>query len=107
VGIERSADTYTVRFSVPRAEVSHTLRIPTQKDVQEYAAASIHRRDGRRETITTVSLEPGGRLYDKIFVRSEGYGGASVPIIHKDAAVVEVLTQMELDLEGDDDESGI
>lgn len=111
--VSRSGDQYSIRATVTgkRIEVEHVLRMPTEKDVFEYGGAAVHRRDGRRESITTVALEPGGVLYNKLFVSATGYRtngdavtASDIPIIHKDVAIVEVLTQMQLDEDDEDPE---
>jgi len=50
-----------------------------------------------------VSLEPAGRLYDKLIESAEGYAGA-MPVIHKSAAISELLA--EIDSEAEDDAEG-
>lgn len=108
LSVDRCGDTYQVKLSVPGGEVSHVVRLPLQKDVLDYGRSSVRRQDGRRESISTVSLEPGRAFYDRIFVSAEGYEGeapASIPIIHKDTVLVEVITAMDSE-ESEDDELG-
>jgi len=54
----------------------------------------------RRSVQTRAFLEPSGALFDKLHTSHEGYAGA-VPIVHKQAAVSEVIGR--LAIEGDDD----
>jgi hypothetical protein len=54
----------------------------------------------RRAIETRAFLEPSGALYDKLHISHDGYAGA-VPIIHKSAAVSEVIAQ--LGIEADED----
>lgn len=102
---ERAGDKYTIVLSVPGGEVTHELRMPTQKDIQQYGRQTINRREMRNETITRIDLEPAAALYDKVHVSHSGYR-AEVPIIHKDVAVMELLVRIEEDLAEDDDDLG-
>jgi len=101
--VERAGNKYRIELAVPGGRTVHVLRIPSQKDVLEYSRASIHVTDGRRQQEIRVSLEPAGRLYDKLAESTEGYTGA-VPVIHKSAAISELLA--EIDSEGEDDAEG-
>ena len=101
--VERTGNKYRIELAVPGGRTVHVLRIPSQKDVLEYSRASIHVTDGRRQQEIRVSLEPAGRLYDKLVESTEGYAGA-VPVIHKSAAISELLA--EIDSEGEDDAEG-
>ena len=44
--------------------------------------------------------EPSGALYDKLYVSHDGYAGA-VPIVHKSAAVSEVIAQLAIEADED------
>jgi hypothetical protein len=76
--IEREGVNYRIEMKVPGASV---------------VAA-------RRSVETRAFLEPSGALYDKLHVSHDGYAG-DVPIVHKSAAVSEVIAQ--LAIEADDD----
>ena len=54
----------------------------------------------RRSIETRAFLEPSGALYDKLHISHDGYTGP-VPIVHKSAAVSEVIAQ--LSIEADED----
>lgn len=102
--LERAGNEYTVALKVPGAVTVHVLRIPSQKQVDEYGDASapppIH---GERTTELRVFLEPAGPLYDAVLARNDGYSGA-VPIIHKLAAVSAMLRDISSRMEEDDPE---
>ncbi|MGQ9686624.1 MAG: hypothetical protein ACUVT2_10020 [Thiobacillaceae bacterium] len=98
VAVERTGNRYRIELAVPGARTVHLLRIPSQKDVLEYSRASLHVTEGRRQQEIRVSLEPAGRLYDKLIESTTGYMGA-VPIIHKSAAVSELLAEIEAEAE--------
>lgn len=99
--IDREGNNYRVEMKVPGARVVHVLRMPTAKEMQDHDRASTSVVAGRRSVETRAFLEPSGELYDKLHVSHEGYAGA-VPIVHKSAAVSEVVAQLAIDA---DDES--
>jgi hypothetical protein len=98
--VEREGNNYRIEMKVPGARVVHVLRMPTAKEMQDHERASVSVVAGRRSVETRAFLEPGGTLYDKLHVSHDGYAGA-VPIVHKSAAVSEVVAQ--LAIESDDD----
>lgn len=105
VNIERQGDRYHIELIVPGGRVFHLLRIPTQKQIDEYNRASIHIVYGRREREIRSQLEPSGALYDALVESAEGYAGP-VPIIHKVAAITEMLQEIaELDDSDEDPEA--
>jgi len=99
-GIEREGANYRIDMKVPGARVAHVLRMPTAREMQDHERASTSVIAARRSVETRAFLEPSGLLYDKLHVSHDGYA-AAVPIIHKSAAVSEVIAQ--LAIEGDDD----
>jgi hypothetical protein len=98
--VEREGNNYRIAMKVPGARVTHVLRMPTAKEMQEHERASTSVVAARRSIETRAFLEPSGTLYDKLHVSHDGYAGV-VPIVHKSAAVSEVIAQ--LAIEGDDD----
>ena len=101
---ERIGEEFAIRLKVPGGIVTHRLRVPTQADIVAYGRGSVQRRDQRRESVTTVDLTPAGVLWNKVIAGIEGYAdGSMVPIIHKDAAIVEMLQAMEEALADDAD----
>jgi len=98
--ILREGVNYRIEMKVPGARVTHVLRMPTAKEMQDHERASTTVVAARRSVETRAFLEPSGALYDKLHLSHEGYAGA-VPIVHKSAAVSEVIAQ--LAIEGDDD----
>jgi hypothetical protein len=92
----RQGDQFIITLSVVnRLEVTHTLRMPTQRELLDYSRQAMRTIDNRRSHDTRVTIEPSGQLWDKLLVSTEGYKNGNVPIIHKDAALVEVMAQME------------
>jgi hypothetical protein len=98
--IQREGVNYRIEMKVPGARVTHVLRMPTAKEMQDHEKASTSVVAARRSVETRAFLEPSGALYDKLHVSHEGYAG-DVPIVHKSAAVSEVIAQ--LAIEADDD----
>jgi len=70
------------------------------KEMQDHERASTSVVAARRSIETRAFLEPSGALYDKLHVSHAGYAG-DVSVVHKSAAVSEVVAQ--LAIEGDDD----
>ena len=101
--VERNGDQFEVKLRINQAiTVLHVLKMPTQKDVLEYGRHAVRLIDMRRTQEFRSSLEPGGALWDKLIVRTEGYANGHVPITHKDAAIVDIVTTIDAD---DDDDS--
>lgn len=98
--VAREGINFSIEMRVPGARVSHVLRMPTAKEMQDHERASTTVMSVRRAVETRAFLEPSGALYDKLHVSHDGYAGA-VPIIHKSAAVSEVLSL--LAVEGDEE----
>jgi hypothetical protein len=98
--IDREGNNYRIDMKVPGARVAHVLRMPTAKEMQDHERASTSVVAARRSIETRAFLEPSGLLYDKLHVSHDSYA-AAVPIVHKSAAVSEVIAQ--LAIEGDDD----
>ena len=91
--IEREGINYRIDMKVPGARVTHVLRMPTAKEMQEHERASTSVVAARRSVETRAFLEPSGALYDALHVGHEGYANGSVPIVHKSAAVSEIIAQ--------------
>jgi hypothetical protein len=100
VDVVREGINYRIEMKVPGARVLHVLRMPTAKEMQDHERASISVVAARRSVETRAFLEPSGALYEKLHVSHDGYAG-DVPIVHKSAAVSEVIAQ--LAIEADDD----
>jgi hypothetical protein len=98
--VDREGINYRIEMKVPGARVVHVLRMPTAKEMQDHERASTSVVAARRSIETRAFLEPSGALYDKLHISHDGYAGA-VPIVHKSAAVSEVIAQ--LAIEADDD----
>jgi hypothetical protein len=76
--------------------------MPTAKEMQDHERASTSTVAARRSIETRAFLEPSGSLYDTLHVSHDGYVGAA-PIVHKSAAVSEVIAQLAIAAEGDED----
>ena len=99
--VAREGVNYRIEMKVPGARVVHVLRMPTAKEMQDHERASTSVVAARRAVETRAFLEPSGALYDRLHVSDEGYAGV-VPIVHKLAAVTEIIAQ--LAIEGDEDD---
>src|SRR5580692_2361695 len=84
--IQREGVNYRIEMKVPGAKVTHVLRMPTAKEMQDHERASTSVVAARRSIETRAFLEPSGAIYDKLHISHDGYTGA-VPIVHKSAAV--------------------
>jgi hypothetical protein len=74
--------------------------VPTAKEMQDHERASTSVVAARRSVETRAFLEPSGALYDKLHISNEGYAG-TVPIVHKSAAVFEVIAQLAIEADED------
>jgi hypothetical protein len=68
--------------------------------MQDHERASTSVVAARRSVETRAFLEPSGALYDKLHISHDGYACA-VPIVHKSAAVSEVIAQLAIDADED------
>lgn len=96
INVEREGINYRIEMKVPGARVVHVLRMPTAKEMQDHERASSSTVAARRSIETRAFLEPSGVLYDKLHVSHEGYAG-TVPVVHKSAAVSEVIAQLAIE----------
>jgi hypothetical protein len=80
-------DGFEVTLRVLGGTVTHSLRMPSAKDVFEYRRGFARVLDlpyNRQELI--INLAPAGALYKRLVQGAEGYSG-EVPIIHQAVAV--------------------
>jgi hypothetical protein len=98
--VEREGINYRIEMKVAGARVTHVLRMPTAKEMQDHERASTSVVAARRSVETRAFLEPSGALYDKLHVSHDGYAGA-VPIVHKSAAVSEVIAHLAIEVDDD------
>lgn len=80
-------DGFEVTLRVLGGTVSHSLRMPSAKDVFEYRRGFARVLDlpyNRQELI--INLAPAGALYKRLVQGAEGYAG-EVPVIHQAVAV--------------------
>jgi hypothetical protein len=98
--VEREGINYRIEMKVPGARVLHVLRMPTAKEMQDHERGSTSVVAARRSIETRAFLEPSGALYDKLHISHDSYVGA-VPIVHKSAAVSEVIAQLAIEADED------
>lgn len=98
--IDREGNNYRLTMKVAGATVEHVLRMPTAKEMQDHERASTSTVAARRSVETRAFLEPSGALYDKLHIEHSGYAG-DVPVIHKSAAVSEVIAQLAIEADED------
>lgn len=99
---------YTIKMKACDGSiVTHVLRIPTQKMLMDYGKQAVDI-VGRKQTVETrVALEPSADLWKKIVVSFGGYADTfqeSIPVIHMDAAINELLTKLREDFDDSDPE---
>jgi hypothetical protein len=90
------ANTFVVEMRVPNADVVHTLRMPSQRDLTEYRRESVKSLQAKRHVDVKMTLEPAVRLWDKLQAGTEGYAeGSGIPVVHKERALLEVMDLMQ------------
>jgi hypothetical protein len=93
-----------VTLVVPRATVTHRLRIPTAKEVQTLQKSAfrlIEQQYGRQEMRFNVMA--GAALWDACKVQVEGYLNG-VPALHKDMAIRAVIDRVDQETQMDSGE---
>jgi hypothetical protein len=93
---ERSGESYAIVLRTLFGDVTHTVRIPYQKEVTEYRRRSADSTNLPHGVIETrFPPEVAGALYDKVIAKTEGYvTGTDVPPNHKRTVVLELLQQL-------------
>lgn len=100
---ECGGDRVTVNLRAMGFNLAHVLRFPSGREKQDHFKASIRPYGVKGGREYRQSLEPSGELYDRLHLSHSGYECA-VPIIHKEAALSEVFSQIDsLITAGDDD----
>jgi hypothetical protein len=91
---------------VQRFEVTHRLKIPSAEQ-QKDCTKAMDRFVGMPHNVfsNTINLSVTGRLWDALKIETENYEGA-VPIIHKDAAIREMLQALDRETAEGSDEKG-
>lgn len=106
----RNGVQYTIQFkAMGLYTVTHTLKIPTQKQVMDLGRAAVDIVGRKQAVETRVALEPSGALWRKIVIGNgwDGYSDAqidTVPVIHMDFALNELLGRINQDFEDTDPE---
>jgi hypothetical protein len=93
---ERVGDSDQVRITMSvfgkGNQVEHVMKMPTLADRVEHERESSSLDPQKRGLVLAVSLEPSGKLFDRLITSSSGYGeGSVVPIVHKAAALAELI----------------
>ena len=93
---ERVGDEYRITLKTPFGDTTHTMKIPTQRDVTVYRRTVVSATDlphGQEEL--RYRVEPAIDLYDSVVTSIEGYADgykpADVPPHHKSAVAVELV----------------
>lgn len=94
--------------------VTHTLKIPTQKQLMDFGKAAVDIIGRKQAVETRVALEPSADLWRGLVISATGYKTdqpdglpaltTDIPILHKDAAINKVLAAMREDFLDDDPE---
>lgn len=92
VSVDHDNDVFLVTMNVPGARVIHTLGIPRMKAMRKYGEVLYVTENNSRESVTRRALEPSGDLWSSVLKGVSGYApGSSIPIIHQDIAIQEVM----------------
>lgn len=93
--------------------VTHTLRIPTQRQLMDFGRAAIDIVGRKQAVETRVALEPSAALWKQVVQVYTGYSEPfqendlvrkAVPVTHMDAAINELLARVNSDFEDTDPE---
>ena len=83
----------------------HVLAVPSAKAVKRAGDRAYDRIEAKRQVITRESIEPWGELYDSLIKSTTGYAdGVAAPIVHKNAAITELLDVFNSMTDGDSPE---
>jgi hypothetical protein len=93
---ERVGDEYRITLKTPFGDTTHTMKIPTQRDVTVYRRTVVSATDlphGQEEL--RYRVEPAIDLYNSVVTSIDGYADgykpADVPPHHKSAVAVELV----------------
>jgi hypothetical protein len=93
---ERVGDEYRITLKTPFGDTTHTMKIPTQRDITVYRRTVVSATDlphGQEEL--RYRIEPAIDLYDSVVSKIDGYAesykAADVPPHHKSAVAVELV----------------
>jgi len=93
---ERAGDEYRITLKTPFGDTTHTMKIPTQRDITVYRRTVVSATDlphGQEEL--RYRIEPAIDLYDSVVSKIDGYAEsyktADVPPHHKSAVAVELV----------------
>ena len=105
-GVEESSGSYLVKLQIPGGEATHTIKVPSARQLFKYRRAFSSVRDlprGRQEM--TIHMEAAGELYDAMMSKTTAYPQAegAVPINHKVVVVKTVIDEVEGAVSANDD----
>jgi hypothetical protein len=93
---ERVGDEYRITLKTPFGDTTHTMKIPTQRDVTVYRRTVVSATDlphGQEEL--RYRVEPAIDLYNSVVTSIDGYADgykpADIPPHHKSAVAVELV----------------
>jgi hypothetical protein len=99
----REGNGFVISVRTISGMTKHSLRVPSQKELMEYSRRSmyvIQHPHGLMEY--RFNLQAAGDFYDKLAQKAEGYSGP-IPIVHKKAAVDELLSLLRAEQEDEKD----
>ena len=100
-----ASDSFRVILRVLGGTVTHLLKMPSAKDVNQYRAGFARVLDmlyGRQQL--TINLRAAGDLYQKLIDAAEGYVG-DVPLVHQAVAVKAAIDALDASFQEDRDEN--
>ena len=98
-----AGDSFRVVLRVLGGTVTHLLKMPSAKDVNQYRAGFAHVLDmpyGRQQL--TINLRAAGDLHKKLLDATEGYVG-DVPLVHRAVAVKAAIDALDASFQEDRD----
>jgi hypothetical protein len=94
VRVELGADEAEVELQILTGRVKHTLRIPTMDEVRKLQKSTHYITLPYNCQEVRTSMEAAAALWDACGGKAEGYAGI-VPNLHKDAAIRQVINEIE------------
>ena len=97
------ADEAEAELQILTGRVHHTVRIPTMDEVRKLNKTTKYITLQYNSQEVRTSVEAGAALYDACGGKADGYAG-SVPNIHKDAVIRQVIIEIEQEAQPNNDE---
>ncbi len=92
--VELGADEAVAELQVLTGRVTHTVRIPTMDQVRSLQQSTRYITLPYNTQEVRTNLEAAAALWDACGGKAEGYAG-TVPNLHKDAAIRQVISEVE------------